>query len=140
MAKILNASIDTTLGGENASNEAISSQKAIKTYVDTNTGDLSELATTSKTNLVSAINEVLDDISNLSYSTDSPALTPVSGVCTWVVTHNLGTQDIICGLYASGVEVVKDVLINSDNAITITFNSSESLSAGALKAVIFASF
>lgn len=34
MAKILNADIDITLGGENASNEAISSQKAIKSYVD----------------------------------------------------------------------------------------------------------
>ena len=34
MAKILNANLDTNLGGENASNEVISSQKAVKTYVD----------------------------------------------------------------------------------------------------------
>lgn len=34
MAKILNANIDINLGGENASNEVISSQKATKTYVD----------------------------------------------------------------------------------------------------------
>ena len=34
MARILNANIDVTLGGENASNEVISSQKATKTYVD----------------------------------------------------------------------------------------------------------
>ena len=34
MARILNANIDVTLGGDNASNEVISSQKATKTYVD----------------------------------------------------------------------------------------------------------
>ena len=32
--KILNASTDVTLGGENASNEVVSSQKAIKVYID----------------------------------------------------------------------------------------------------------
>ena len=34
MARILNANLDTNLGGENASNEVVSSQKAVKTYVD----------------------------------------------------------------------------------------------------------
>lgn len=34
-----NLNMDTTLGGENASDEKISSQKAIKTYVDENVKD-----------------------------------------------------------------------------------------------------
>ena len=138
MAKILNASIDTTLGGENASNEVISSQKAIKTYVDNKTGNLNALVTTSKSNLVSAVNEVVDTFSNLSYAVSSPALTPSEGVCTWQITHNLGTQDIICTLYDSGVEITKNTTLDSDNAITVTFNAIEAISAGAIRAVIFA--
>ena len=39
MAKILNANIDPTLGGANASDEVIVSQKAIKTYVDNSIGN-----------------------------------------------------------------------------------------------------
>ena len=113
MAKILNASIDVTLGGENASNEVISSQKATKTYID-------------------------NRFFNLGYAVSSPALTPVQGVCTWQITHNLGTQDIICTLYMSGVEITKNTTIDSNNAITVTFNAIENLSAGDVRAVIFA--
>lgn len=42
--RYLNLNLDTTLGGEEASDEQISSQKAIKTYVDENVKDtISEL-------------------------------------------------------------------------------------------------
>lgn len=36
MAKVLNASTDTTLGGSSASDEVLASQKAVKAYVDNN--------------------------------------------------------------------------------------------------------
>lgn len=37
--RYLNLNMDTTLGGDNASDESIASQKAIKTYVDENDKD-----------------------------------------------------------------------------------------------------
>ena len=39
--KFLNISTDNTLGGANAADDIVSSQKAIKTYVDNNSGGLS---------------------------------------------------------------------------------------------------
>lgn len=114
MARILNANIDITLGGENASNEVISSQRAIKTYVDNKFG-------------------------NSGYHTTCPAITPVSGVATWVVTHNLGSSDIICTLYNdSGAEIVKNTTINSANQITVTFNTISNVSAGDYTIVVLA--
>lgn len=38
MTKFLNISVDNTLGGNSASDEVVSSQKAIKTYVDNHSG------------------------------------------------------------------------------------------------------
>ena len=38
MTKFLNISRDTTLGGNNPSDEIIASQKAVKSYVDSQTG------------------------------------------------------------------------------------------------------
>ena len=40
MTKFLNISTDNTLGGSSASDETVSSQKAIKTYIDNNAGVL----------------------------------------------------------------------------------------------------
>lgn len=114
MARILNASIDTTLGGENASNEVISSQRAIKTYVDTK-------------------------YSNLSYTTTCPAITPVSDIATWTVTHNLGSTNVVCSLYDSnGAEILKNTNIDSANQVTLTFNANLDISAGDYKIVVLA--
>lgn len=38
MTKFLNISVDNNLGGDNASDSIISSQKAIKTYIDSKSG------------------------------------------------------------------------------------------------------
>ena len=40
MTKFLNISVDNTLGGNSPSDETVSSQKAIKTYIDNNAGVL----------------------------------------------------------------------------------------------------
>ena len=40
MTKFLNISTDNTLGGSSASDETVSSQKAVKTYIDNNAGVL----------------------------------------------------------------------------------------------------
>lgn len=142
--RVLNASLDTNLGGENASNELVSSQKAVKTYVDTqdtalssNLGDLSNLTTSVKTDLVSAVNSL--NVST-SYTEECPALTPVSGVATWTVTHNLGSTGVICSLYnKDGAEIVKNTTINSANQITITFNATGSITAKDYKIVVLVS-
>lgn len=55
MTKFLNISTDTTLGGSSASDEVVSSQKAIKTYIDANSipsqvGQSGKFLTTNGTN------------------------------------------------------------------------------------------
>lgn len=49
MAKFLNISVDNSLGGEQPSNEIVSSQKAIKEYI-TNVEDLENYTTTEDMN------------------------------------------------------------------------------------------
>ena len=144
MARVLNADLDINLGGENASNEVISSQRAVKTYVDNqdsgiidSLGDLSSLVTPVKTDIVSAINSLNVEAS---YMEECPALTPSSGVATWSVVHNLGSKGIICTLYdKEGAEIVKNTTINSVNQITVTFNATSNISAKDYVIVIVAS-
>lgn len=72
------------------------------------------------------------------YSATNPALTVTNGECTWTVTHNLGTQDVIAGLYgvSSKTQHFADVTIVSDNAISIKTKSSANLAAGVFKVVV----
>ena len=63
--RYLNLDMDTTLGGVNASDEVISSQKAIKTYVDENIKDnISEMEDINITNLLDAQVLIYDSESN----------------------------------------------------------------------------
>lgn len=48
MSKFLNISTDTTLGGNSPSDEIVSSQKALKTYIDANAGGASDGTTINK--------------------------------------------------------------------------------------------
>ena len=58
MAKYFNISVDTALGGNSPSDEIVSSQKALKTYIDNHSGGggsstlsgLSDVTVTSATN------------------------------------------------------------------------------------------
>lgn len=52
MTKFLNISTDTTLGGSSASDEVVSSQKAIKSYVDNNSPTVDSSLSTTSTNAV----------------------------------------------------------------------------------------
>lgn len=92
---------------------------------------------------IDKINEIIDylrDSENTSYVASCPALTPLEGVVTWTVTHNLGTSNVSAFVYSSaGLEIMKDVSIVSDNAVTISFDSADVISAGAYKVVVFAS-
>lgn len=69
-SKFLNISTDTTLGGSSPADDVVSSQKAIKSYVDSQTGQAPAFANivgqpTDNANLASALNAKQDVISNL---------------------------------------------------------------------------
>lgn len=77
---------------------------------------------------------------NAGYTAASPALTQSDGILTWVVNHNLNTENIIVSLYNSnGIEIVKKVDITSANSITLTFNSNTDASAEDYRVVVIAS-
>jgi len=95
--------------------------------------------------VISKINEIIDNLgggsSGLAYSAECPAITIASGVATWAVTHNLGTTNVIANLYnvSTGAEIEKNIVVNSANAITVTFVASSNVSAGDYKIVVLAS-
>lgn len=115
-SKYLNLSTDDTLGGNTPSDYLAVSQKAIKTYVDNNSGG-----------------------SGTSYTATCPAITPVDGVATWSVTHNLGSQAVVTALYSNNNKIEHNTLITSNNALTVTFKASSAVSAGDYKIVVLAS-
>ena len=65
-------------------------------------------------------------------------LTPVDGVCTWVINHTLGTTDIICVVteVSSGNEVIMSKQAVSSTEYRITFNEAASVAANTYKAVL----
>lgn len=102
----------------------------------TSIGDLSDLTTSVKTDLVSAVNSLNVDTS---YTAKCPAITPSSGIATWVVTHNLGSEAIISTLYdKDGAEIMKNTTVDSANQITVTFNATNSISAEDYSIVVLA--
>lgn len=72
------------------------------------------------------------------YSTSNGALTQSGGLCTWTVTHNLGTKNVQVTVYetSSGDEVIVDSTRTSTSVVTIKINSSSNISAGTYTAVV----
>lgn len=92
--------------------------------------------------LINKTNEIIDNLgssSGVSYTATCPAITPVDGVATWVVTHNLDTQAVVTALYSNGNKVEHNTLVTSNNAITVTFKASSAVTAGSYKIVVLAS-
>lgn len=69
---------------------------------------------------------------------NNSSLTPSDGVCTWTITHTLGTTDIVCAIYevSTGDEVIMDVEATSSTTATIKFNAAASVAANTYKAVV----
>lgn len=65
-------------------------------------------------------------------------LAPVDGVCTWTISHTLGTTDIICNIteVSSGNKVLMTEQATSETTFTIKFNAAASVSANTYKAVL----
>jgi hypothetical protein len=63
------------------------------------------------------------------YSTTNPALTQSGGLCTWTVTHNLGTKNVQVTVYetSSGEEVLVDSVRTSTSVVTIKVNSTSNI-------------
>ena len=82
-SKFLNISTDTTLGGSSASDSTVSSQKAIKAYVDSQTGTAPAFANitgqpTDNTNLASALNAKYDASNPNGYTSNVGTVTSVN--------------------------------------------------------------
>lgn len=93
------------------------------------------LAHVNKTN---EIIDVLNDNLEFYYAGTNPALTPVEGVCTWTITHNLGTEDVNCAIYEGDDEVIANVEITSANVVTVTINSASNIAKDAYSIMITA--
>ena len=90
---------------------------------------------------VNKTNEIIDALNdNLGfyYAGTNPALTAVEGVCTWTVTHNLGTDDVNCAIYEGDNEVIANVEVTSDDAVTVTINSATNIAQGTYSIMITA--
>lgn len=76
------------------------------------------------------------------YAANNPASTSstlTGGVFAWVVTHNLGSLDVIVGVrdVASGEEVAVEVVHTDANTITIKMNSTaQSIDSGTYRVVV----
>lgn len=92
---------------------------------------------------IDKINEIIDNLGSgsggASYTATCPAITPVDGVATWTVTHNLGSQAVVTALYSNNNKIEHNTLITSNNALTVTFKASSAVSAGDYRIVVLAS-
>lgn len=71
------------------------------------------------------------------YTTINPALTASGGVCTWTVTHNVGsTVGINVYEASSGTEVICYKEKTSSSVATVKLNSASNISAGTYSAVV----
>lgn len=85
MTKFLNISTDNTLGGNSPSDVTVSSQKAVKEYVDSQTGTAPAFANitgqpTDNTNLASALNAKYDASNPNGYTSNVGTVTSVNNV------------------------------------------------------------
>ena len=63
-------------------------------------------------NKVNEIVDVLNDNLNMYYSAENPDLTSVEGVCTWTVTHNLGTENVTEARLSELFNIINTRIIN----------------------------
>ena len=73
------------------------------------------------------------------YAVGNTSLTSTSGVCTWTVTHNLGTKDVTVQVYevaADYSQVEVDVQHTSTSVVTIKINSNSTISADTYRVVV----
>ena len=69
---------------------------------------------------------------------NNPALTPADGKCTWIVSHTLGTNNVISEIYevSTGAKVIMDKEATSSTTYTIRMNASSDVAANTYKVVL----
>ena len=90
---------------------------------------------------VNKTNEIIDALNdglNSSYSEENPILEASEGICTWTVTHNLGSEDVLCTLYEGDDEVLAKVEIVSENVVNIMINSATTIAAETYSVIVLA--
>jgi hypothetical protein len=73
------------------------------------------------------------------YAEGNSSLTSTGGVCTWTVTHNLGTKDVTVQVYevaADYAQVEVDVQHTSTSAIKVKINSASTIAADTYRVVV----
>ena len=73
------------------------------------------------------------------YAVSNGTLTSSGGVCTWTVTHNLGTKDVTVQVYevaADYAQVEVDVQHTSTSAITVKINSGSTIASDTYRVVV----
>ena len=154
MSKFLNISTDTTLGGNSASDDTVASQKAVKSYVDSQTGtapafanitgqptDNANLATalagkvpTSRTiNSKALTSDVTLTASDVGALPDSTVIPTVNNA-TLTITQGGTTKGTFTANASSNVTIDLDSggTVDVDNS-TITLNSSDQIQTVAVK-------
>lgn len=83
-----------------------------------------------------AVSKAISNMANV-YTATNPALTASGGVCTWTVTHNLGSA-VGGHVYdaTTGTEIVCYKEKTSSTVMTIKLNSASNISAGAYSVVV----
>lgn len=68
----------------------------------------------------------------------NPALTPVNGVCTWSVAHNLNSTEFTARVFevSTGKNVIMDITATGNSGITVQFKASGNVASGTYKLVI----
>lgn len=92
---------------------------ALFAEIDLRIGALARLATTAKTDLVAAINELAARETSISGSAYLHTQTVPAAV--WTINHNLGTRPAVAILDAGGNEIEADVTHLSMNQLVIRF-------------------
>lgn len=99
---------------------------ANKTEVSTTNGNI-------KIDSAESVVYTLPDTVPHKYISTNPSLTPSSGVCTWTVSHNLGTRNAIVDISLAGspyTQIMAEIVKTSANSIKINILSSDTIASG----------
>lgn len=136
MTKFLNISTDTTLGGASPSDVTVSSQKAVKAYVDSQTGTAPTFANitgqpSDNANLAAALNSKADvDLSNI-----TPTATAKSNIAGWgMPDYTAGTSYTMGSNFTPTkngffIGALRNSKYNATNYITFSCNGTQVYSA-----------
>lgn len=96
-------------------------------------------ATTSVAGLMSTNDKIKLDKFSGKYAVNNPALTPSGGLCTWTITHNLGTRDVIVDVSENSgdyQQVFVEIQKTTINSITILLIAAATVAVDTYRATI----